>query len=104
MRGLAVALALLAGPAAAVTLVEPTAAEPCLSGGVYGCVVTLRGQSLWFRPASLCGGGRHALPDLALDGVGALELPLPVSAACYGPGGWGPAWRGTLALTPVETP
>lgn len=96
---------LLALPARAVTLVEPTATEPCdRTGGVYGCVVVLRGQATWFRPASLCGGGRHVLPDLALGGVRALDLPLDVSAACYGPGGWGPSWRGTLTVTPIQSP
>lgn len=96
---------LLALPAGAVTLVEPTATPPCDGGdALLGCVVVLRGQATWFRPASLCGGGRHVLPDLALDGVRALDLPLEVSAACYGPGGWGPSWLGTLAVVPVEAP
>lgn len=106
LRGFALVVTLLGVyPARAVTLVEPAATEPCdRTGGVYGCVVVLRGQATWFRPASLCGGGRHPLPDLALDGVRALDLPLDVSAACYGPGGWGPSWRGTLALVPTEAP
>ena len=106
LRGFVLVLTLLGvGEARAVTLVEPTATEPCdRTGGVYGCVVVLRGQATWFRPSSLCGGGRHPLPDLALDGVRALDLPLDVSAACYGPGGWGPSWRGTLAVMPVAAP
>lgn len=106
LRGFVLVVTLLGvSEARAVTLVEPAATEPCdRTGGVYGCVVVLRGQATWFRPATLCGGGRHALPDLALDGVRANDMPLDVSAACYGPGGWGPSWRGTLAVVPVAAP
>ena len=103
LRGFALAGALLEGEARAVTLVEPTATAPCETrGGVLGCVVVIRSQSYWFKPDNLCGGGRHVLPDLALAGIRASELPVEVSASCYGPGGWGPAWRGSLTLEPVH--
>jgi len=96
-------LLLGAAAAGALTLVEPTATAPCdLNGGIYGCVVTVKGRAYWFRPDSICGGGLHAIPDLALADTRVLELPLPVDAACYGPGGWGPAWRGQLVIEPVE--
>lgn len=103
-------LALLAsGPAAAVTLTEPTVdtfGTPLANwgaDGLWACIFTVPGSPapFWLRPASPAGGGVHELPVPAQTG----QLPYAYEAQCLNRSGWGPKVRGTLGLTlTVENP
>lgn len=102
LRGFAVALALVAAPAAlAVTLVEPTTTEngrPLSAPGnaLWACVYTAGPSptTFWLRPTSPAGGGSHVLPEPAQTG----DLPCSYTARCLNAQGWGPEATGTLEL------
>lgn len=95
-------LALLgAGPAAAVTLVEPTTTTsgmPLSAPGnaLWACVYTAGPSptTFWLRPTSPAGGGSHVLPEPAQTG----DLPWSYTARCLNAQGWGPEATGTLEL------
>lgn len=95
-------LALLgAGPAAAVTLTEPTtttAGRPLTEPGneLWACVFTAGPSptTFWLRPSSPAGGGSHALPEPAQTS----DLPWRYAARCLSAQGWGPEATGMLEL------
>lgn len=101
MRAAALALALLALPAAAVSLVEPTtttAGAPLTTPGnaLWACAVWIGASPAahWYAPTSPAGGGTHALPEPAQTA----SLPWAYRARCLSAQGWGPEATGTLEL------
>ena len=101
LRGFALVLALLAGPAGAVSLVEPTtttAGAPLTTpgNGLWACAVWIAGSpsARWYPPTSPAGGGTVALPEPAQTA----DLPWTYRARCLNASGWGPEATGTLEL------
>lgn len=111
---LALALVLLAGPAVAVSLVEPAKdmnqnplgiTHGTQSNALLGCwhsTTDNQGQIVahgWTRPTSPAGGGQVRLPEYDQLTVG--QAPYRVQAGCAGACGAGcfsPSYTGTLEL------
>lgn len=100
LRGFALALALLAGPAAAVTLIEPTTMQDTgglLAGpaALWACAYWIdhAPTAVWLRPTGTPGAA-HPLPTPTAIS----DLPRRYEARCLNAAGWGPAASGTLEL------